>query len=142
MNKCSIVWLDATAAEAESSFREKLGDAQIFTEPTACVKYIQTHPSEFIFFIVSGSLAKETVPQVYEPENLVQIFLYCGSVSSYSEWGVDYCDKLMMFDHGDDLLERLWNDLDSHLRAQAKLFIQLADDYKQRALKYKQPPCG
>ncbi|CAF4362909.1 unnamed protein product, partial [Rotaria sp. Silwood2] len=53
----------------------------------------------------------------------------------------DYCDKMMIFDHGDDLLERLWNDIQSRLRKQATLCLKRADEYKQRALQYKRP-CG
>ncbi|CAF1409052.1 unnamed protein product, partial [Rotaria sp. Silwood1] len=30
---------------------------------------------------------------------------------NYAEWAMDYRDKLMIFDHEDDLLERLWNNL-------------------------------
>jgi hypothetical protein len=48
----------------------------------------------------------------------------------------------MIFDHGDDLLERLWKDLESNLRKQATLYSKRADEYKQRALQYKQPACG
>ncbi|CAF2904293.1 unnamed protein product [Rotaria sp. Silwood2] len=94
-----------------------------------------------IYLIVSGSFAEEVVPQIYESSNLVQIFLFCGSVSAYSEWGMDYCDKMMIFDHGDDLLERLWNDLDTKLREQATQCLKRAEEYKQRALQYKRP-CG
>jgi hypothetical protein len=55
---------------------------------------------------------------------------------------MDYCDKLMIFDHGDDLLERLWKDLERNLREQAALYLKRAEEYKQRALQYKQPACG
>ena len=142
MTKFTIIWLDSNASDAKSNFRIKLGNAQTFTDADECVKYILSHPNESIYLIVSGSFAKETVPKIYEATHLVQIFLYCGSVISYSEWAMDYCDKLMIFDHGDDLLERLWNDLESTLRKQAALYLKCADEYKQRALQYKQPSCG
>ncbi|CAF2899237.1 unnamed protein product [Rotaria sp. Silwood2] len=101
----------------------------------------QSHPNDPIYLIISGSLAKEVVPIIYEFSNLVQIFLFCGSVSAYSEWGMDYCDKMMIFDHGDDLLERLWNDLQNKLREYATLCLKRAEEYKQRALQYKKS-CG
>jgi hypothetical protein len=140
--KYTLIWLDTNSSDPASNFRTKLGDAETFTNVNDCVRYIQSHPNEPIYLIVSGSLAKDAVPEIYESSNLVQIFLFCGSVSSYVEWGMDYRDKLMIFDHGDDLLERLWNDLESHFREQAKLYAKRAEEYKQRALQYKQPACG
>lgn len=142
MNKFTIAWLDTNSADPQSSFRIKLGDAQTFTDVDSCVEYIQSNSDEPIYLIVSGTFAKQTVPEIYELSNLVQIFLFCGSVASYSEWAMDYCDKLMIFDHGDDLLQRLWNEVESNLRAQAAIYLKHADQYKQRALQYKQPACG
>ncbi len=92
--------------------------------------------------ILSGSFAERTVPQIYNLSNLIEIFLFCANVGTYSEWGVDYCEKMLMFDHGDDLLERLWKDLEIKSREQAQLCLQRADDLRQKALAYKQPPCG
>jgi len=140
--KYTIIWLDTNSADAKSSFRIKLGDAQTFTDVDGCVKYIQSHPNEPIYLIVSGAFAKETVPEIYEASNLMQIFLFCGSVVTYSDWAMDYCDKLLIFDNGDDLLEHLWKDLEKNLREQAALYIKHAEEYKQRALQYKQPACG
>ncbi len=142
MPECAILWLDTNSSDPNSSFRIKLGDVITFTAVNDCIQYIHEHPNQSVYLIVSGSFAKQVVPEIYESSNLVQIFLFCGSVASYSEWGMDYCDKLMIFDHGDDLLERLWNDLESHLRQQALLYMQYAEKYKQRALEFKQPPCG
>ncbi|CAF3932200.1 unnamed protein product [Rotaria sp. Silwood1] len=141
MLQYSILWLDANSSDPVSSFCTKLGDAVTFTDVNGCVHYIKSHPNKSIYLIVSGSFAKEVVPEIYESSNLEQIFLFCGSVASYSEWGMDYCDKMMMFDHGDDLLERLWNYLQTKLREQAALYSKRAEVYKQRALQYKQS-CG
>lgn len=142
MSDFTIIWLDTNASDTKSSFRIKLGDAQTFTGVDSCINYIQSHPRESIYLIISGSLAKETIPEIYDASNLVQIFLYCGSVSAYAEWAMDYCEKLMIFEHGDDLLERLWKDVESNLRQQAALYSKRADEFKQRALQYKQPTCG
>ncbi|CAF2610953.1 unnamed protein product [Rotaria sp. Silwood2] len=103
----NIIWLDANSSDAKSSFRNKRIDAQTFTDVDHCIEYIRSHSNESIYLIVSGSLAKEIVPEIYEFSNLVQIFLFCGSISGYAEWAMDYRDKIMIFNHGDDLLERL-----------------------------------
>ena len=54
---------------------------------------------------------------------------------------MDFCDKLMMFDHEDDLLQRLWSRIEEYFREQAKQCIKQADEYKERARQFKQP-CG
>ncbi|CAF1374138.1 unnamed protein product [Rotaria sp. Silwood1] len=141
MSQYSIIWLDVNSSDLKSSFRNKLVDAQTFTNVDRCLEYIRYHSNESIYLIVSGSLAKEIVPEIYEFSNLIQIFLFCGSVSNYAEWAMDYRDKIMIFDHEDDLLERLWNDLQTTLCEQAEQYLKRADEYKQRALQYKQP-CG
>ncbi|CAF2650804.1 unnamed protein product [Rotaria sp. Silwood2] len=85
MLQYNILWLDQNSSDPMSSFRAKLGDAQTFTNVNDCIQYIQSHPNDPIYLIVSGSLAKEVVPVIYESSNLVQIFLFCGSISTYSE---------------------------------------------------------
>ncbi|UJR14232.1 hypothetical protein I4U23_001223 [Adineta vaga] len=138
----TIIWVDTNASDVSSTFRSKLGDAQFFTESNDCIDYIQSHSNISIYLIVSGHLAKSLIPKVYEYSNLIKTFIFCGSIIAYAEWAMDYCDKLMIFDHGDDLLERLWNDLESQFRAQAIQYLRCADKYKNRALQYKQPACG
>ncbi|CAF1102205.1 unnamed protein product [Rotaria sordida] len=141
MLEYTILWLDGNSSDPMSSFRAKLGNAQTFTNVNDCIEYIKSHSKELIYLIVSGSLAKEIIPIIYESSNIIEIFLFCGSVSAYAEWAMDYCDKMMIFDHGDDLLERLWNDLQNKLREHAKICLKLAEEHKQRALQFKKP-CG
>ncbi|CAF3743576.1 unnamed protein product [Rotaria sp. Silwood1] len=136
-----ILWLDANSSDPMSSFRIKLGDAETFTDINGCIQYIQSHPDQSIYLIISGSFAKDIVPKIYDSSNVIQIFLFCGSVKAYAEWGLDYCDKMMIFDHGDDLLERLWNHLHANLQEQAALCFKFVEMYKQRVLQYKRP-CG
>jgi hypothetical protein len=138
----NVVWLDSQASDPQSTFLRKLDNqAQAFTDVDICVQYIQSHPHQPIFFIVSGSLAKKAVPQVYGLPQVKKILLFCGSVSAYCHWALGYVDKILIFDHGDDLLERLWNELDSHLRKQAKLCTEKALAFKERARQYQQK-CG
>ncbi len=142
MQEFKILWLDVNSSDPLSSFRLKLGDAQTFTDADDCIQYIQSHPNELIYLIISGSFAEKTIPQIYESPNLVLIFLFCGSVAAYSEWGINYCEKMLMYEHGDDLLARLWKDIQIKLHEQANLCLKKAEEFKQRALEYKQPPCG
>lgn len=141
MSQPIILWLDQNASDPASGFRIKLGEAHTFTDIDTCVQYIESHPNKLIYFIVSGSFAKEIVPKIYESLNILGIYLFCGSISNHAAWAADYCDKMMIFDHGDDLLERLWNDFHIYLRDQATLCLSRAEEYKKRALQFRQP-CG
>ena len=137
-----IIWRDSDAANLQNTFRERLNrTARTFTSVPECFQFIQSHPCQPIYLIVSGSFAKEIVPQIYELPQLLQIYLFCGSMSAYTTWAVDYIDKILMFDHGDDVLERMWNDIQTDLRLRAASFLEEADACKQRAAQYRQS-CG
>jgi len=139
-----VVWLDANS-DSGTNFHGKLSQyrwVQVFTKPDECVNYIKSHLIQYIFFIVSGSLAEHVVPQVSECINIKQIFVFCASIVSHNHWAIDYTDKLLMFDHQDDLLERLWTEMERHFREQAKEFIRQAEELKERAKQYKKPSCG
>ncbi len=142
MQEFTIVWLDANSSDPQSGFRLKLGEMVAFTNPNECIEYVESHPNELIYLVISGSFAKETIPQIYDCANLIQIYLFCGTVSAYSQWGADYCEKMYMFEHEDDVLVRLWTDLQIKLREKADLYLKKSDELKQRALQYKQPSCG
>lgn len=140
----TILWLDASANTSNGSFLKKLNDSehvQTFTEVHPCIEYIKCHSEEPIFLIVSGALALQIVPQIYESSNLLTIFVFCASMKTYTEWAIDFCDKLLMFDHEDDLLQKLWLRFEEYSREQAKECIEQAVEFKDRARRLKQS-CG
>jgi len=114
----------------------------MFNKSDECIDYIKAHLVQTLFLVVSGSLAEDIVPQVSQCINIKQIFVFCASIASHTHWAMDYADKLLMFDHPDDLLERLWIDMEQHFREQAQECIQQAEELKERANQYKQAPCG
>ena len=137
-----IVWLDRDAANPENSFREQLGsNLQTFTDKDKCLQFIQSHSSSSIYLITSGSFAKQIVPEIFEIFQVVRFYILCGSILSHIEWAVDYDTQILMFEHGDDLLERLWTDLQLNLRQKGTLFFEEADACKNRAAQYRQT-CG
>jgi hypothetical protein len=139
-----VIWLDANADSA-TSFRDQLlsyRSVQIFTKPEECVDYIKSHTMQHIFLIASGSLAEHVVPQINEYTNIKQIFVFCASMAAHTHWAMDYADILFMFDHQDDLLKRLWNEMEQHFREQAQEYIQQAEESKERAKRHKKPTCG
>lgn len=139
-----VLWLDANASSA-TGFYDKVSQCQsmlIFNKPDDCIEYIKSHLMENLFLVVSGSLAEHVVPQVSQCTNIKQIFVFCASMKSHTDWAMDYTDRLLMFDHEDDLLGRLLIEMENHFREQAQKYIQQAEELKERAKQYKQPSCG
>ena len=137
-----LIWLDANAMDPHSSFRSKIDQMlHVFNNTQRCLEFIDTHPCQSIYLIVSGSLAKEIVPQIYDLPRIVQIYVFCGSIEAYVAWSLDYLEKVIIFSHGDDVLQRLWNDLASNLRMEAQSFAEQAKEFQERAERY-QKLCG
>ena len=139
-----VLWLDANS-DANTSFRDKLLSyqwVQTFTKSDECIHYIKSHVMENLFLVASGSLAEYVVPQVKQCINIKQIFVFCASIASHTHWSLDYTDQLLMFDHQDDLLQRLWTEMEQNFREQAQECVQQAEELKERAKQYKQPACG
>ncbi|CAF1346909.1 unnamed protein product [Didymodactylos carnosus] len=85
-----------------------------------CVQCVNEHSDNRIFLITSGTFGKEIVPQIYDIEHLGQIFVFCGNIQSHLEWAIDFIDKTLMFEHEQDLIERLANELAHYLQEDAK----------------------
>ncbi len=142
-----IVWLDSNANDSVSSFRSKLTEdprqcVKIFAEMNPCIEFLQTNLNETIFFVLSGSFGSKVVPLIYDYNHIHQIYLFCGSIASHANWAMDYTDKMLMFDHQDDLLRRLFTEIELYLRQQAERHIEEAKICKDRAQSLKQGPCG
>jgi hypothetical protein len=144
-----IIWVDLNANDPSSSFRKKLIEessqvqcVKTFTEIDSFLEFVQTNKSEKIFLILSGSFGEKVVPLIYDNENIYQIYLFCGSILSHSNWAMDFIDKMLMFDHEDDLLERIFKEVELYLRKQAQLYIEKANFYQNRSLSFKQESCG
>jgi hypothetical protein len=144
-----IIWVDSNANDPNSSFRKKLIEessqvqcVKTFTEIDSFLEFVQTNKSEKIFLILSGSFGEKVVPLIYDNENIYQIYLFCGSILSHSNWAMDFIDKMLMFDHEDDLLERIFKEVELYLRKQAQLYIEKANFYQNRSLSFKQESCG
>lgn len=137
-----IVWLDINASDPHSSFRHKIGqNAEIFTDTQHCLEFIQSHPTQAIYLIVSGHFAKEIIPLIFNLPQLVKFYVFCGSMINYVAWSLDYLEKVLVFEHGDDLLQRLWNDLARSYRAKGDGYQAQVKEFEERAAQYRKP-CG
>lgn len=138
-----IVWLDQNSQSTES-FRQKLRDypfIQIFHDVDTCMNHIATNQHKPLFLITSGTFAKIIVPQVVQYDHIKQIFVFCGIILQHAEWASDYVDRLLLFDHQDDLLQRLWLEMGQYFRSLVKYYTEQANLMKQFETKYKQA-CG
>ena len=139
MSHSAILWLDASAADPTHSFCSKLNEAQTFTNVDHCMQYIRSHSHQLIYLIASAALGRQIVPQLHGLTNVAQVFLL-GSADS--AWSQDLPDKVLAFESEDDLLARLWTDLEVQSRKQAARCFEQADEFKRKALILKQSCCG
>ncbi|CAF0827708.1 unnamed protein product [Rotaria sordida] len=140
----TIIWLDSNSIDTGNSFLSKLRIhqyVQTFTEVHPCLSYINSHLEQAIILIASDSFASQIVPLIYDSPNVLITFVFYASIKAHTDWTINYYDKLMMFDHEDDLLQRLWLQVEEYLREQAKQYLKKADELKARAKQFKQS-CG
>ena len=141
--RTEILWLDQNSQSTES-FRKRLQDyefVQTFNDIDTCLNYIETHRNTDLFLVASGTLAKMLVPRIVQYDWIKQIFVFCGVMLEHTDWASDYTDILLLFDHPDDLLERLWSGVGNHFRSLARHYTEQADLMNQLSKRYKQS-CG
>ena len=56
---------------------------------------------------------------------------------NYVAWSLDYLEKLMVFEHDDDLLQRLWNDVAKSYRVKGESFQAQVKEFVERAAQYR-----
>ncbi|CAF1464746.1 unnamed protein product [Adineta ricciae] len=140
-----LLFFSRCSNELTSSFYSKLNvhheNLQTFHDINLCIDYIKSHSSETIILVVSASLALKLVPEVYGLSSISMILMFCTSIDNDTKWTKEFSDKLLMFGEEDDLLKRLWLQIEEYFRKQAKQFSEQADQYKQRAKKLEHS-CG
>jgi hypothetical protein len=118
-----VMWVDEHVCELgnneamKNRFRRITYPLETFTQVQPAIDFIRQQQSaqRSVFLIVSGRLALEIVPEIFDLECVTQIFLFCAHMSKYNDWGIDYVKKLFMFDSDEELLIRLTNDIANYL---------------------------
>jgi hypothetical protein len=97
---------------------------QAFDNVEKCFETIEKNLDKHIFFITSGSKGKIIIPslvinfpQTFVPEHWMYVF--CGNMNMIqvadvvpaNTWALNFLDRIVMFDHQDDLLSRLVLDM-------------------------------
>jgi hypothetical protein len=132
LRRHNIVWLDKHIGELgdnekmKDRFRRVTRPLITFTEVQPTIDFIRQRQAvkRSVFLIVSGRLALEIVPQIYDLECVIQIFIFCGNMSKYIDWAAEYINKLLMFDSDEELLIRLTNEIAKYLMEEAKRYDQ------------------
>jgi hypothetical protein len=113
--------------------------APVVTARTAdeAIKLIESYPDAKIFFISSGSLGKDMVPEIVRRYSLIHSFyIFCFKMVDHCGWASEYVECLQMFDHPVDLLVRLMRDISEYFIKQGEQFLRDKDPHN--ALKYFQ----
>jgi len=98
---------------------------QLITVTTSeeCLALIDRHYHKKIFLITSGSLGRYLVPRVVSDYRYVdKIFVFCQSILANIDWGMDFTDKLLMFDFHNNLFARVVYDIGMYYMEQGIFF--------------------
>jgi hypothetical protein len=79
----TLVWLDENLNDSDETNQIKLKLRQIinyirtFKNTDECVDYMSSNENQQIYFLVSGSLADNIVPLIYEIQQIKIIYIFC-----------------------------------------------------------------
>ncbi|UJR38528.1 hypothetical protein I4U23_031196 [Adineta vaga] len=137
----TIIWFDSNLTNSIPSKISVDENLRTFTDISSCTSYIKSHSDEIIFLIVSDSFISEIMKEIHDLSNISMIFYFCISNKSYTDSATKFHSKLLTFDDEDDLIQRLWSEMETYFREQAKQSTKQANQCKERAKKFEQS-CG
>jgi hypothetical protein len=87
-----------------------------FSEIDKALEYIRQNCNKKIFFISSGTIGREVVPQIADLAQIHGIYIFCMDISKQTDWAAEYAENISaMLVHQDDLLKRLTRDIADYL---------------------------
>ncbi|CAF1656913.1 unnamed protein product [Adineta ricciae] len=88
-----LVWVDANIDEKNQDcqntlthLRSVVNDVNIYTQPDACVQFLNSIADEKAFVITSGSLGQHLVPEIHGIPQVNTIYIFCGNKSRHETW--------------------------------------------------------
>ncbi|CAF1481641.1 unnamed protein product [Didymodactylos carnosus] len=110
---------------------------QVFDNEGDCLRAFEKYRNRRIFFITSGSLGQNIVPQILanypdvftnritqSPFN--SIYVFCLDMPFHTEWAINYVDYIQMFDFDADLLTCLTHDIANYFVSEGQYLDQNA----------------
>ncbi|CAF1097885.1 unnamed protein product [Adineta ricciae] len=115
---------------------------KIFTAVDSCLTFLEKNINKRIYFIVPSSFDPTAVLLICDHENVHHVYSLHGDIASHTNLAEGYANKLTTFDHEDNLIDRLFQDIETYLRQQANECIIQANIYKERAKQVNTGCCG
>lgn len=114
-----IIWLDDTItdngdlllSESQTVLLPYIKSIQLFTKSLKCRKYIENIHDTRIFFVVSGSLGENLVPDIHSLSQLTFVYIFCAYVSKHETWAQQFNKIRGVFSKDATLLVKLKDDV-------------------------------
>ncbi len=105
-------------------FRRVTYPLETFIDVQPAIDFIhqQQAAEKSVFLIISGSLAREIVPKIYDLDCVIQIFIFCANMKNHTAWAEQYIDKVLILESDEDLLIRLTNEIANYLKEEANKY--------------------
>jgi hypothetical protein len=95
--KIHFAWLDANMYTEDNKqllkkIREINDECMEFTEEDECLRFLGrgvADPRRFIF-IVSGQFGEKLRSEIYERENILSVYVFCGWKEKHEKWAKQY----------------------------------------------------
>ncbi|CAF1678561.1 unnamed protein product, partial [Adineta ricciae] len=88
-----LVWVDANIDEKDQDcqntlthLRSVVNDVNIYTQPDACVQFLNSIGDEKAFVITSGALGQHLVPEIHGISPVNAIYIFCDNKSRHENW--------------------------------------------------------
>jgi tetratricopeptide (TPR) repeat protein len=93
-----LIWLDPNIDEENNrdcqknivQLRRIVSSIKTFTNADQCINFLSKIKDENACIIMSGSLGRQTVPQVHGMSQVKSIFIFCGSIALHQKWAKDW----------------------------------------------------
>ncbi|CAF4052276.1 unnamed protein product [Rotaria sp. Silwood1] len=104
-----------------------------FQNSDACVTYIQSVKREKIFFIVSGTLGKQVLPEIHDLSQVAFVYIFCENRLAHKKWSRQYSKIHGIFIEEVSLLAKINDDVMAYMKNVTPMSI--FDVRKQKSVK-------
>jgi hypothetical protein len=123
-----LFWLDEhicqdkNCIELKEKFESNTTSIYLFHDVNQCLQFLPSIGDKKLFCIIQGKHAKTVVPVIENSATSPVVYIFCLNVAALNEWAQGY-DCILnggIFDHEDDLLARLTQDLANYANLKAQ----------------------
>ncbi|CAF2812392.1 unnamed protein product [Rotaria sp. Silwood2] len=92
----TVIWLDASVNKSEdclntkAQLRSVINFIKTFDKMDECIDCIYEYYTEKIFFIISGALGEQLVPDIHDLQQIQYIYIYCLNKDKHEQWVSNY----------------------------------------------------